>query len=143
LLWTHAHQSECMHPLVEQMYHSPENRLAMFLNWVSKFVPPGERYMLVDDMQLGLSGTIDERRIVPFVESNGEYWGHPRDAQHAIDEVERLRATGVHWLVVAWPSHWWLDAYPEFARHLRERYKLARRFPHGFIFDLREVNQGM
>jgi hypothetical protein len=117
------------------MYHTPENRIAMFLDWLDHVLPEGCSFVLADDMQLSLSGTVNGRRIVPIVNNNGEYWGPPSGGVHAIAEIERARQAGVGWLVIAWPCLWWLDIYSDFDRHLRQRYRMTN-FPHGVIFDL-------
>lgn len=41
-----------------------------------------------------------------------------------VSELKRQVAAGVHHLVVAWPSSWWLDVYGEFASYLDSKQRL-------------------
>ncbi|HEX5416461.1 MAG TPA: hypothetical protein VFZ25_12400, partial [Chloroflexota bacterium] len=43
---------------------------------------------------------------------------YPSDDRAAIAHLEILRAAGSQYLVLPNPAFWWLDYYPEFARHL-------------------------
>ncbi|MBS1886490.1 MAG: glycosyltransferase family 2 protein [Actinobacteria bacterium] len=55
----------------------------------------------------------------------GGYAGHhPADGAAAIAELERLREGGAEYLVLPPSASWWLEHYPEFARHLGSRYAL-------------------
>jgi glycosyltransferase involved in cell wall biosynthesis len=78
-------------------------------------------FVLIDGMQLSLEPR-SGRRVIPFLEHDGQYWGEPEDDQHAIDELERLRREGARFLVLAWPSFCWLDDYPRFIEHLNNSY---------------------
>lgn len=78
-------------------------------------------FVLIDGMQLSLDPRCG-RRVIPFLEHEGQYWGEPEDDRHAIDELERLRREGAGFLVLAWPSFWWLDDYPRFIEHLDNSY---------------------
>jgi hypothetical protein len=49
----------------------------------------------------------------------GAYAGrHPADSAEAIGQLEALRRRGAEFLVIPATSHWWLDHYQEFRRHL-------------------------
>jgi hypothetical protein len=50
--------------------------------------------------------------------------------------LERLRLAGARYLVVAWPSFWWLDFYAEFAQHVRRRYRCSLENSRLVVFDL-------
>ena len=78
-------------------------------------------FVLIDGMQLSLDPR-SGRRVIPFLEHQGQYWGEPEDDRHAIDELERLHREGARFLVLAWPSFWWLDDYPGFIEHLDNSY---------------------
>jgi len=137
LLSAHAHQSTAIHPCVPQMYHAWDTRRAIFLEQLEASLPPGEPFILVDNGELGVEREFNGRRVVPFLERGGEYWGPPDDAAEAVDCLRRLRGEGAAWLVVAWPAFWWLDQYGGFDRHLRGDYRCALAGPHGVVFDLR------
>jgi len=137
LLAAHAHQSAAIHPSVPQMYHAWDVCRTTLLEQIEVTVPAGERFILVDDGQLGLDRDFSGRSVLPFLERDGQYWGPPHDAGDAIACLERLREQSLRWLVIAWPSFWWLDQYGNFDRHLRRTYRRALDGPHGMIFDLR------
>ena len=62
------------------------------------------------------------RHSIPFLEKDGRYWGLPSDDEHAISELERLRAEGAKYIAFAWSSFWWLDFYSQFSEYLRTHY---------------------
>ena len=47
--------------------------------------------------------------------------GYPRDGAAAVAHLEELRRQGLSHLVLPSASFWWLEHYPELAKHLRER----------------------
>jgi glycosyltransferase involved in cell wall biosynthesis len=136
LLAANAHASTAIHPSVPQMYHTWDARRAIFLDQLDAAVPAGEALILVDDGQLGLDAQFSGRRLIPFLERDGRYWGPPRDASEAVECLERLRAQGARWLAVAWPSFWWLDQYGAFDRHLRTTCRRALESAHGILFEI-------
>lgn len=71
------------------------------------------RCILIDDAQIDLS-QLDGQQVVRFMEDHGL----PPDAAAAIRELTKLIRLGAEFLVIAWPSFWWLDHYPEFTAHL-------------------------
>jgi hypothetical protein len=87
-----------------------------------KALPRSEKpIILVDDGTLEV-GPIHGRRRIPFLERDGNYWGPPPDDATAVAELERLRLSGVAFLVFAWPAFWWLIHYAEFSRYLHTEY---------------------
>jgi hypothetical protein len=76
------------------------------------------------------------RRTLPFIERNGEYWGAPADSASAIAELERQRASGTRYFVVAWTAFWLLDYYTAFREHLVSRYDCLASNSRLVIFDL-------
>src|SRR5689334_22596296 len=59
LLAAHVHQSTAIHPSVPLMYHSWDNRRAIFLEQLSATIPAGDSFVLIDDGQLGLGERFD------------------------------------------------------------------------------------
>lgn len=84
-----------------------------------QLVPPQSTFILVDDDQWGSQATLNDCRVLPFLERGGKYWGPPADDATAIRELERLRQGGASHVVFAWPSFWWLDHYAGLKRHLQ------------------------
>lgn len=82
-------------------------------------VPAGNSLILVNDDQWGSETALVGRRIVPFMEREGRYWGRPENDEAAVRELERLRLAGAGYLAVGWNCFWWLEHYPRWHRHLR------------------------
>ncbi len=103
---------------------------------IAAVIPPGERFILVDDDavrgELAAGG-----RAIPFLEREGQYWGPPADDMTAILEVERLRGAGAGFIVFARPALWWLDYYSGFHEHLRSRFPCLSSTERVVAFDLR------
>lgn len=91
--------------------------------------------VLIDDSRFGVDD-VGGRRAYPFLETNGEYAGPPPDDETAIEALERLRAQGVGYLVVAWMSFWWLEHYTKFASHVRSSYPIVIDDATLKVFDL-------
>jgi hypothetical protein len=110
-------------------------RVRSAIDDIVSVVPPGGRFILIDEDQWETSDAIAGRLRIPFLEQGGRYWGPPTDGEHAVDELERLRAAGADFMVVAWPGFWWLDHY----RPLNDRLNQTRRVFENdrlIIFDL-------
>jgi hypothetical protein len=104
-------------------------------------MPPGTTFILVDEDQWadrwGGSEVIAERRAVPFLERNGQYWGPPADDATAVSELLRLRDAGAEYIAFAWPAFWWLEHYAGLNRHLRENFCCVLENDGLVVFDLR------
>ena len=112
------------------------HRLQQATQYVTRLVPPGASFILVDDGQLEAQALVAPRRCIPFLEKDGSYWGKPPDSRTAICELERLRATGASFIVFAWPAFWWLDYYSGLRRRLHEKYSCVFKDANLIIFDL-------
>ena len=95
-------------------------RSAQLLIKLTQIAAPNQTVILVDDTQLGLNGTVAGRRVLPFLERDGQYNGQPADDAAAIRELERLRGMGAHYIAFAWSSFWWLEHYSAFHSFLRQ-----------------------
>jgi hypothetical protein len=66
---------------------------------------------------------------------------YPSSSCEAIAQLEGLRAKGAQYLLFPQTAFWWIEHYPEFARHLESRYRqIVRRNDTEdacMIFDLR------
>src|SRR5262249_27856080 len=83
-----------------------------------------------------LAGSPLAARGVSFLHRDEIYYGPPADDAQAIGETERLRASGIEYLVIAWPSFWWLEHYGGFRRHLQRRAHCLHRSDNLAIFHL-------
>src|SRR5437016_6494734 len=89
---------------------------------ILQLVPDGSAFILVNDDQWGNETEFTGRRVIPFLEHEGRYWGPPENDQKAIRELERLRQAGARHIVFAWPSFWWLDYYTGLRSHLQSTF---------------------
>jgi hypothetical protein len=80
---------------------------------ISRAVPAGADYLLIDDDQWSSGRTLlPGRRNVPFAMTGGSFAGAPSDDSHAVTILERLVSSGCRHVVLAEPATWWQSAYP-------------------------------
>ncbi len=116
-----------------------------FYRWMSDLVaaradllallPPGTRYILVDQCQWGGEQVAEGRSAVPFATQDGVYRGPPTDDCSAIREVERLRRRGASCIVFWRDAFWWLDHYRGLARYLHTSTSPALNNDRLIVFD--------
>jgi hypothetical protein len=106
---------------------------------IFELVAPGESFILADADELGCPRDTAGRKMIPFIEQEGEYWGAPDDDAHALAELRRHKSQGAKYMVLAWPAFSWLDAYAEFAQYLRANYPCVIRNERLMAFDLRRA----
>ena len=83
------------------------------------FVPENSSLILVNDDQWGLAEVeLRPRRILPFLERSGQYWGPPPNDAVAIEELTRMHRAGATHIAFAWHCFWWLDHYADFGRYM-------------------------
>jgi hypothetical protein len=82
-----------------------------------------------------------ERRGWHFLEKDGIYQGNPIDNQQLIVDLAELRSRGATHLVFTTNTFWWLEYYPEFARHLGESATLIQATPEFGIYRLNLVTR--
>jgi len=109
-------------------------QLARLREEVAAAVPSGRSFALIDDGALGID-EIESRWAIPFPERDGEYTGAPEDGEQARAELSRQAASGVRHIVVAWPSFWWLEEYPEFQRELQSRWRSVFESDVALVFE--------
>lgn len=100
-------------------------------------VPPGDKFILVDEDQWATGQVVAGRWRIPFLERDGKYWGRPPDDATAIREVERLRQSGVNFMVFGWLAFWWLDYYAELHRYLHSQFRCVLSSDCVIVFELR------
>lgn len=111
-------------------------RLQSSIGEIRGLIPPRATYILADELQTCLAENTD-RRALPFLERNGQYWGRPTDAGHAIGEIDRMRCCGCTHIVFAWPARWWLDYYAGLNDYLRSNFPCPIDNERLVAFDLR------
>jgi SAM-dependent methyltransferase len=102
---------------------------------IEEAVPPGASVALADDYQL--AAVVHGRLVSHFPERDGAYAGPPENDADAVTALERARAGGVQFFVLAWPSFWWLDHYRAFLGELQRRFRCIVRNERVVVFDLR------
>ena len=98
-------------------------------------IPPAARFLLIDDNTLGID-ELSGRGAIPFLERDGEYYGTPEDGTQAVEELARQTSAGVRHLAIAWPSFWWLEEYPELARHLEDCWRRVAATDAAIVYEL-------
>jgi FkbM family methyltransferase len=98
---------------------------------LAALIPPGGRFILVDQAEIADGLALDDRNWWPFLERDGQDWGPPADDATAISELERLHDAGAQFIVFTSCGFWWLDYYRGFAEYLSahaERLAASQRF---------------
>jgi hypothetical protein len=126
-------RAELAAAMVELAY---AERLQRAIEEITELVPRGQSVILVDDGQWG-PDVIPDRRVSPFLERDGHYWGRPADDTTAIQELERLRRTAPGFMVFGWPAFWWLEHYAGLHRYLRSEFACVLDNDRVIAFDLR------
>ena len=103
---------------------------------IERLIPAGESLILVDQEQFGASIVVG-RRVFPFLERDGKYWGPPADDEQAVRELERLRQAGARYIVFARHVSWWLDYYSGLREYLWSNFRLVGDAAQMIAFDLR------
>ncbi|HEX6508829.1 MAG TPA: glycosyltransferase family A protein [Chloroflexota bacterium] len=109
---------------------------------IESCIPPGHVLVLADEAQWGTGDCLAGRRVLPFLERDGQYWGTPPDDATATQELERLRMERASFLVLGWPAFWWLECYLRFHRYLRSHFSCLLENERVVIFDLRAGGEG-
>lgn len=135
LLFWNARHSEYFHRFAPDMYWSQEERTAMLALEVEALLAEASSWILVDEDQLD-SAAFAGRRVFRFIDEDGYFWGLPSDDDHAIRELERLRADGAAFIVFAWPAFWWLDHYAGLREYLQNHYPVAANSSRCIAFRL-------
>lgn len=111
-------------------------QLQLAVQEIMEKVPTGTSLILVNDDQWSNETALIGRRVVPFMERDGQYWGRPENDEAALRELERLRRAGAGYMVVGWNCFWWLAHYSRWHRHLRESFPCLLENERLIIFKL-------
>lgn len=115
-------------------------RLGAAFDAIEEHVPVGGTVILIDEDQW--RPEIPGRRVIPFTERDGQYWGPPGSDRAAVDELERLRHAGATHVALAWHCAWWSESYPGLISRLAEGSRLVHRSPEVQIYDLTSGSGG-
>ena len=102
-------------------------------------IDPAQTTVLVDQETLR-QYLAASRRVLPFVERDGQFSGLPKDDGDAVRELERMRVEqGAQFLAVASDSFWVLEHYSGFAAHIRSQYPCVLKNERFVVFQLHSV----
>jgi SAM-dependent methyltransferase len=99
-------------------------------------IPEGAAFILVDDGQWPGTNVFSGRRVIPFIEREGRWWGPPENDEIGLRELERLRAQGAAYFVYTWPSFWWMEHYARFSQHLRQNFPCLLQNERVIVYQL-------
>jgi len=118
-------------------YYGHLQRSLSLVQEISALVPPGGKFILVDDNAFP-APLLADRESVRFPTHPDNPQGLPADDKAAIEELENMRAEGADFVVFAQRDVWWLKRYPGMLRHLESRYtcELATDFVVAFNLSL-------
>jgi glycosyltransferase involved in cell wall biosynthesis len=137
----HLRKSAAVQMVLPSLYHDWQTRRDVLQDQLRALIPAGQTMILVDDVQLALPNEWEGRRLLPFLERNGVYWGAPANDDQAIADLQRLMEQGAKWIVFAWPSLWWTDAYRRFHRHLTTNFPCRLDTAYAKAFELRPIDR--
>lgn len=104
-------------------------------NDLAQVLSADDRLILVDDGKVGESlapGGV----AMSFPETGGAYAGPPAGDSEAVEELQRLHATGARFVVFTWESFWWFDSYPQFHKHLQSRHRCLLSNDRVVVYEL-------
>lgn len=108
--------------------HSWWHRVRSAVDVIMTVVPAGRGFALADEDQWGTPDLLRGRRRVAFpTDRSGRYSGPPATDDDAVAQLEQIRRIGLNTLALGWPAAWYPDVYPDFARTLRQHWKLIAR----------------
>jgi hypothetical protein len=119
-----------------------EGLIARLRERVPTLLPPDAKVLVVsrgDDelLRLGTAGAGHFPQA-----DDGRYAGHyPADGAAAVQHLDALQEGGARFLLFPAPAFWWLDHYPEFRDHLRDRHIEVHRDPDFVLFELTSPGQ--
>jgi hypothetical protein len=115
------------------------NWLNTAINEISAIIPTGNYFVLVDDSKLGLDGEVTNGlHAIPFLRQCMQIGEPSVDGATAVRQLERLRQTGLGFIVFAWPAFWWFEYYSDFHKYLRSNFRSLLENDRVIIFDLRK-----
>jgi hypothetical protein len=104
---------------------------------IASVVPPEETVIVVNE-DLWREEVLP-RRVLPFLERDGNLWGNPGDDATAIAELKRMWRAGAGFIAFAWPAFWWLDFYSGFHDFLRSQCSCVLENERVVVFDSRSL----
>ena len=120
----------------EAIEHLAWSRWQRALRATLQTVPADATLIVVDD-DCWPSNALGSRRRLHLMDADGQSAGLPADDADAIAEVERLRAAGAGYLVIACTAQWWRTQYHGLLDHLRRDHRCLHEGADLLVFALR------
>ncbi len=96
----------------------------------------GDGLLVIDQPSLG-DDVLAHWRWRFFPDSDGKYGGNPADDAAAIEHLEsELERGETEFLIVGWPSFWWLQQYPRFIAHIERNHRCVLRTDNAVVWSL-------
>jgi UDP-glucose 4-epimerase len=114
-----------------------KRQLALLKRDLISLILPGDAFILADNEPSGLDRVLARRKLIPFLEKEGEYWGLPPDDETAIRELERLRQSGARFILFTASAFWWLDHYTGLRDYLQTKFQCALKTERVVAFNLK------
>lgn len=73
---------------------------------------PGRTVAVFDDGDWFDTEVTEGLDVIPFPDAGGHFAGFPADDDAALEEFDRLVATGLTDVVIGWPADWWWEYLP-------------------------------
>jgi glycosyltransferase involved in cell wall biosynthesis len=93
LLYLGMRRSEMTSQLLSDLNLSLSEKQQIAAEEIAELVPPGESIIVLDENEFG-PDIVSDRKYLPFLEHEGQYWGPPADDETAVRELERMRRGG-------------------------------------------------
>ncbi len=115
------------------------HRIHASLQEILDIVPEGGSFILIDANDWGVPESYHGRRRLQFIDQQGQYWGPPKNDEHAIAEIKQERFNGVTHIFFAWTMFWYLDFYAGMTGYLRSYSTLVIDNERLIGFNLQDV----
>lgn len=136
LLHLSLQRSEMTSQLLPDLNLAEDEKRTIAGEEILNLVPRGNSVIVVDDGHFG-STLVPDRRVLPFLERDGMYWGPPANSESAVRELERMRSDeGAGFVIFLWPAFWWYDYYHGLRDHLCAKYACVLSNSRMIAFDL-------
>ena len=112
------------------------HRFSLTRRELEGIVPRHETVIIAGDDWWGQELALD-RKVLPFTERDGQYWGPPADETSAMSELDRLKSLGGRSFILGWPNFWWKTHYPALMARLGEDGRRVLDNDRVVLFDLR------
>jgi glycosyltransferase involved in cell wall biosynthesis len=119
-------------------YYDQLVRRLSVVRQIDALIPPGERFILVDDGASGVRPILADRTALRFPSDGNDPRGRPRDDDAAITALETMRTEGARFVVFMKPALWWLRRYRGLRRRLESQYSCELENENLVVFNLHE-----